>query len=638
MMRLTRRDARGCPLAGGVVLALLCVLACAPPPPRVEAAFDLARPGRPFSRLLLGQNLEWVGAGEGVWSPQLGGPDPKVAEVLDPLRFPLLRFPGGGLAEDYHWREGVGPRARRPKGTYGLPMDFGTDEFLAYCRRSGAEPMITVSFHGGPTEAARWVEYVNGPASSPMGRLRASYGHPASYAVRYWEVGNELYEPYYGISPTAYASGALAILRAMRNRSPSIRLGLVARHNRWDLSRPSAWDAALFASPAREADLLLVHLYAPGMNHDTTLLLGGETPRWGFASAGGAAPQRLEWTAFSSGLNGEGPTTDFSLDGRSVARHVWKGDDQGHFVLPVTVAAGPHQVSIRMVNPAHRDFVTRSLLLSEVRWVEGPPPGLLLDREGSRRDEAWGPLLAAPVYLQRILEGYRRWIEAAGLAGRLRLAVTEYNAYLGPFSRDRDLGMGLAGSLFVADALLHFMEEESIEAANFWAVRSDTFFRLFDGCPEYGYYLTGPGVLFRFLAGVLGGRWVPGRVRGATFDTLPYGPLPEERWVPLVSAWAFRRGEAPPTLLILNRSLGASVRVDLSWNAYAAGPTAGVAVYGGEGPDAINTGARPGAIAIFPPPSTEGPELRFSEIPLGDPPGLVVPPLSVTAVRLTPRP
>jgi alpha-L-arabinofuranosidase len=71
---------------------------------------------------------------------------------------------------------------------------FGTDEFVAFCRAVGCEPMICVNAGNGTAEeAAAWVEYCNGGVDTPMGRLRAENGHPEPYDVRYWEIGNEIY-------------------------------------------------------------------------------------------------------------------------------------------------------------------------------------------------------------------------------------------------------------------------------------------------------------------------------------------------------------------------------------------------------------------------------------------------------------
>ena len=118
------------------------------------------------------------------------------------LRPAFLRWPGGNVAQDYHWAWGVGPRDQRPIWVNlswknePEPGDIGTDEFIALSRRVGAEPSITVNVEGrGATaeEAAAWVEYCNGSATSRYGAMRAANGHPEPYGVKYWELGNEIW-------------------------------------------------------------------------------------------------------------------------------------------------------------------------------------------------------------------------------------------------------------------------------------------------------------------------------------------------------------------------------------------------------------------------------------------------------------
>ena len=129
----------------------------------------------------------------------VGGADPDVVRLLKESRLPILRWPGGNFVSGYHWEDGVGPaeeRPTRPNYAWGgvEPNLFGTDEFIAFCRAVGCEPMICINAGDGtPEEAARWIEYCNGPADSPMGARRAANGHPEPYDVRYWEVGNELW-------------------------------------------------------------------------------------------------------------------------------------------------------------------------------------------------------------------------------------------------------------------------------------------------------------------------------------------------------------------------------------------------------------------------------------------------------------
>lgn len=125
--------------------------------------------------------------------------DPDVIRLLRESRLPLLRWPGGNFVSGYRWRDGVGPVDERPTvpnpAWEGLEYNlFGTDEFIAFCRAVGCEPLICVNAGDGtPEESAAWVEYCNGKADTPMGKLRAKNGHAEPYNVKLWEVGNEIY-------------------------------------------------------------------------------------------------------------------------------------------------------------------------------------------------------------------------------------------------------------------------------------------------------------------------------------------------------------------------------------------------------------------------------------------------------------
>ena len=147
----------------------------------------------------------------------------------------FIRWPGGNVAQIYDWRWGVGPRDRRPTWTNTAwsnapePDDFGTDEYLDFCKRLGIEPSITVNVAGRggtPELAADWVEYVNGPATSKYGAMRAANGHPAPYGVKQWELGNEVFGGWEAGHATAevYARSAFEYAKAMRAVDPSIRL------------------------------------------------------------------------------------------------------------------------------------------------------------------------------------------------------------------------------------------------------------------------------------------------------------------------------------------------------------------------------------------------------------------------------
>jgi len=158
--------------------------------------------------------------------------DADVIRMLKESRLPLLRWPGGNFVSGYHWRDGVGPVDERPTlpnpAWDGLEYNlFGTDEFIAFCRAVGCEPMICVNAGDGTAEeAAAWVEYCNGKRSTPMGAWRAKNGHPEPYGVRFWEVGNEIYGRWQvsWTTPGGNVDRYLRFRAAMREADDSIQL------------------------------------------------------------------------------------------------------------------------------------------------------------------------------------------------------------------------------------------------------------------------------------------------------------------------------------------------------------------------------------------------------------------------------
>jgi alpha-N-arabinofuranosidase len=137
----------------------------------------------------------WVGEGSSI--PNDGGLRLDTVNALKRIQAPMIRWPGGCFADQYHWRDGIGPRTKRPK-TWNIwwgrdeSNHFGTDEFLKYCKLSGAAPYLCANVGSGtPTEALEWLMYCNGKESTAVTAERATNGHPEPYNVRYWAVGNE---------------------------------------------------------------------------------------------------------------------------------------------------------------------------------------------------------------------------------------------------------------------------------------------------------------------------------------------------------------------------------------------------------------------------------------------------------------
>jgi alpha-N-arabinofuranosidase len=135
-----------------------------------------------------------------------------VVEAMKKIRVPNLRWPGGCFADEYHWRDGIGPRASRPKmvntnwGGVSEDNSFGTHEFLALCELVGCEPYIAGNVGSGTVEEmAKWVEYLNSDAQSTMTELRAANGRNAPWRLKYWGVGNESWGCGGNMTPDYYA-------------------------------------------------------------------------------------------------------------------------------------------------------------------------------------------------------------------------------------------------------------------------------------------------------------------------------------------------------------------------------------------------------------------------------------------------
>lgn len=153
----------------------------------------------------------WVGEDSAI--PNIDGIRKDVVEALRQLNPPVLRWPGGCFADDYHWRDGVGPRSERPTRVniwWGRALEnnqFGTHEFIHFCRLIGAEPYICGNLGSGtPQEMRDWVEYCNFAGESTLSLLRTQNHSPQPFRVRYWGVGNENWGCGGSFCPEDYAS------------------------------------------------------------------------------------------------------------------------------------------------------------------------------------------------------------------------------------------------------------------------------------------------------------------------------------------------------------------------------------------------------------------------------------------------
>lgn len=208
-----------------------------------------------------GQGRFRIGAVSLMPSDNIHGWRADTLKLLKELNSPVYRWPGGNFVSGYDWRDGVGDPDQRPprknpawKGVE--HNDVGMHEFMDLCREIGTEPYIAVNTGLGKAEmAAAQVEYANGGLDTPMGSWRARNGHPQSFQVKWWAIGNEMYGDWQlGHMPLdQYLLKHRQVVEAMRQVDPSIRP--IAVGSLGD------WSRRMLADNAGHMTLISEHLY-----------------------------------------------------------------------------------------------------------------------------------------------------------------------------------------------------------------------------------------------------------------------------------------------------------------------------------------------------------------------------------------
>ncbi|MBL8024445.1 MAG: carbohydrate binding domain-containing protein [Elusimicrobia bacterium] len=228
------------------------------------------------------------------------GLSPALFNAFGELGMKTMRFGSGSEANAYDWKKAVGPRDLRKSNvsvfhyytqTAGDGFDkkpyyndFGVDEFLQMSEAQGWTPVFIVNLASGPTIAAQWVEYCNGSPSTPFGAQRAANGRSTPYHVKYWEVGNEIWNqiaPEPGSLPNPggytqpntdnYINAFRDFSDAMKAVDPTIFVGAVGGHKPSDgymtgIVDPN-WNQDLLAGAATQMDFLSIHVYATGRDN-----------------------------------------------------------------------------------------------------------------------------------------------------------------------------------------------------------------------------------------------------------------------------------------------------------------------------------------------------------------------------------
>ncbi|MGV3704019.1 MAG: alpha-N-arabinofuranosidase [Arcticibacter sp.] len=188
-----------------------------------------------------------------------------IVDALKKIKVPNLRWPGGCFADEYHWRDGIGPREQRPKmvntnwGGVVEDNSFGTHEFLELCALLECEPYIAGNVGSGTVEEmAKWVEYLNFDGVSPMANLRKENGRAEPWRVSFWGVGNESWGCGGNMTPEYYADLYKRYATYARNYPGATLKKIASGANSWDVN----WTEVLMKNiPGRDMWGVSLHYY-----------------------------------------------------------------------------------------------------------------------------------------------------------------------------------------------------------------------------------------------------------------------------------------------------------------------------------------------------------------------------------------
>ena len=249
----------------------------------LDPAFRVA----PVSRRTFGSFIEHLGrcVYTGIYEPGHPTADDRgfrgdVLDLVKQLGVTTVRYPGGNFVSGYRWEDGIGPVEKRPRrldlAWHSIePNEFGVDEFMAWARRAGVEPMMSVNLGTrGVQEAVDLLEYCNIPGGTFWSDARRANGAPTPYGVRMWCLGNEMDGPWQIGGKTPYEYGRLAsqTAKAMRMIDPSLELvACGSSHSSMPLF--GAWEREVLTQAYEDIDFLSAHAYYQELDGDVASFL-----------------------------------------------------------------------------------------------------------------------------------------------------------------------------------------------------------------------------------------------------------------------------------------------------------------------------------------------------------------------------
>ncbi len=249
-----------------------------------QVYLDTHRTVGAISPLLFGGFAEHMGrcVYEGIYDPASPHADEDglrtdVMAALRELGYTVIRYPGGNFLSGYNWLDGVGPKEKRPRrrdlAWFSIETNqFGTDEFMTFCRKVGTAPMLGVNLGTGTIDSASaLVEYCNAPAGTYYADLRAANGSPEPYGVKYWCLGNEMDGPWQigHLDMHECANKAREAAKLMHWQDPAIETVLCGSSNDRMPTFPE-WDRVALETCWEHVDYLSIHMYVSNHHEQDT--------------------------------------------------------------------------------------------------------------------------------------------------------------------------------------------------------------------------------------------------------------------------------------------------------------------------------------------------------------------------------
>ena len=256
----------------------------------VRVYVDSRRTVAPLDRNLFGSFLEHLGRAiyQGIYDPasklsDSNGLRKDVVDEIHQLGVPIVRYPGGNFVSGYNWLDGVGPKADRPrvldKAWNSINSNqFGTNEFMTWCRAVGTEPLMGLNLGTGtPEEAAALVEYCNVEKGTKWSDLRRQHGFAEPYKVKRWCLGNEMDGPWQigHMTATEYGLKAQDAARQMHYVDPSLQLIACGSSGPF-MPTYLEWDREVLEQCYDYVDGLSLHRYFGNTAEDT----GGDSAKF----------------------------------------------------------------------------------------------------------------------------------------------------------------------------------------------------------------------------------------------------------------------------------------------------------------------------------------------------------------------